>query len=196
MSDVIGFDKFLTSLTSETITAIRAAYPTHVVDQLDAASRDSINATRLAYRAGGQQQIEESLNDWSEFPEWIRLQLADTFLAWSEGTGTTCLHDPTPQRPQPVIAAAWRPRLVVCGACTHLLRCTGAADRTCDGCGRVVAGLDQGDPMRTITVMFSALAFQVGVCHDCTPPNCGDPMPDDLPDRILDRLNQERHDDR
>lgn len=104
-----------------------------------------------------------------QHPAWVRLGALDTLVAWLAGMGSTCTHDPHPTRPQPLVAGAWKPRLVVCLKCTHLLRVglTADTDRTCDGCGRVVAGLDGGDPIYPSALHVSVLQYGFGVCADC-----------------------------
>lgn len=107
---------------------------------------------------------------WRDMPPWVRLQLLDTWLTWATGKATTCTHNPVVERPEPVTAALWRPGLVSCVPCSrHLLRLTGEADRTCDGCGRVVAGLELGDGIYPCGVMFGPLLLFWGACGDCRP---------------------------
>jgi hypothetical protein len=73
------------------------------------------------------------------------------------------MHNPDPNKPQPLFAALWRPLLVVCERCTHLLslRPGSEADRTCDGCGRVFDGIYPG------MGSYGPLSFQYGVCAGC-----------------------------
>jgi hypothetical protein len=104
-------------------------------------------------------------------PGWLRLALLDALATFMDGAADTCCHAPVPSSPQPVMAAAWRPGLVVCMTCTHLLpqRRGSAADRTCDGCGRVCAGTPD-DPIHPGLLALSILIFEYGVCNDCKPP--------------------------
>ena len=107
---------------------------------------------------------------WQQMPPWVRLQLLDTWLTWSTGKARTCVHVPVVERPQPVFAALWAPGLVSCGPCSqYLLRLTGEADRTCDGCGRVVEGLEAGDGIHPCGVMFGPLLLFWGACGECRP---------------------------
>ena len=79
------------------------------------------------------------------------------------------MHAPTHRRPEPVFSAAWRPGLVVCTQCLHLLGVTGVADRTCDRCGHVCDGIEAGDPIYSGTVFVGELGYQFGTCGDCRP---------------------------
>ncbi|MDN5751364.1 MAG: hypothetical protein L0H64_23170, partial [Pseudonocardia sp.] len=88
---------------------------------------------------------------------------------WAIGTADTCTHQPHPDRPQPVHAAAWRPGLIACSRCPHLLALArhDVRDRTCDGCGHQCAGPDHGDGIRPVMIAAGALSYAVGVCRDC-----------------------------
>ena len=105
----------------------------------------------------------------ADIDEWLRLGLLDSYCRWADGTARTCLHAPDPRRPQPVWSAAWKPGLIVCTACLALLRLRGEADRRCDCCGRVCAGIEHNDGIYTMTVWLGALAYQAGACKDCRP---------------------------
>ncbi len=108
---------------------------------------------------------------WQELPAWVRLQLLDTWLRWTTNKATTCRHNPQAEYPAPVFAALWRPGLVSCGPCSaYLLRLTGDADRTCDSCGRVVAGLNVGDGIFPCGVVYGPMTLLWGACGDCRPP--------------------------
>lgn len=110
-----------------------------------------------------------------DIPTWIRLPLYLTCIEWLTGRARTCLHDPHPDRPEPVFAAAWRPGVVHCAACPQLtaLRRGSAADRTCDGCGRVVAGPESGDGIFPGRIQLGPLLYAYGTCRDCRPTSEG-----------------------
>ncbi|SCL20480.1 hypothetical protein [Micromonospora inyonensis] len=81
---------------------------------------------------------------------------------------------PAPTRPAPaapVVAAAWKPGLIVCHACTYLTALPRGSDRdrTCDACGRVCAGVEHGDGIHPGMVQLGPLVYQYGVCGDCKP---------------------------
>jgi hypothetical protein len=101
--------------------------------------------------------------------EWIRLGLLDALINWIDGRGRTCMHAPDYRRPEPVFACAWKPGLVVCAQCTHLLGVTGIADATCDRCGRLCEGIEADDPIYTGTIWLGELAYEFGTCGDCRP---------------------------
>ena len=130
-------------------------------DQLEAAKREALEAmTRLAERAGD----SSFLLGFRELPEWVRLGLLTALVSWVFGEASTCAHRPDPMRPQPVVAAAWKPDLVVCGECTDLfvLPPGSDADRTCDGCGRVV------EEIVPWAVSHGAFTYLMGLCDGCT----------------------------
>lgn len=106
-----------------------------------------------------------------DVPGWIRLDMLSAYVGWVAGRARTCMHSPNAARPDPVYAAAWRPGLVVCTRCTHLLELPrgSAEDRRCDGCGRVTTGPEHGDGIRPSRVQYGPLILAFGVCGDCTP---------------------------
>ncbi|WFE46281.1 hypothetical protein [Verrucosispora sp. WMMD1129] len=155
----------------ELVDHLRAtANPAHVA-QVDAATADAIALmTGLGRDVLGVDHATPTTVD--QTPGWLRLGLLDTFTAWAEGQAVTCLHQPTVGRPLPVLAAAWRPRMVVCGLCVHLVALPrgSAADRTCDACGHRCAGVEHGDGIYPGMVQFGPVIYQYGVCSDCRPP--------------------------
>lgn len=116
--------------------------------------------------------VGAGLVTWQSLPAWVRLQILDVALKWSRGQISTCRHSPDPTRPDPVVVGLWRPDLVSCPLCSaELLRLVGDPDRTCDGCGRIVAGPEAGDPIYPTTVTHGPMMISWGACGDCfTPP--------------------------
>lgn len=163
---VLALDDILCKLTPEQAAAFRASTPTWLLDQTDAAAGEIRQNLKAINDAGIAETLAE--RSASEHPAWVRLGVMDTVVRWWLGEHTGCLHDPHPTRPQPVAAAAWKPGLVVCGQCTHLLSIARqtAADRTCDCCGRVVTGQDD-DLMHPFVVVAGLLSYAVGACQDC-----------------------------
>ncbi|MFY1589128.1 hypothetical protein ACN267_32250 [Micromonospora sp. WMMD734] len=155
----------------ELMAHVRAHTPTGHVDQVDAAADDALRLMTTVGRAAydGHQRHHPTTAD---VPGWLRLGLLDTLTAWVDGQAVTCRHQPTPDRPQPIVAAAWRPRLVVCSRCVHLtaLARGSARDRTCDACGRVCAGVEHGDGVYPGMVQLGPLVYQYGTCDGCRPP--------------------------
>jgi hypothetical protein len=163
---------------AELHAAIRAAAPVGLVDQLDAAGVDAhrlMTATADALLGGSNAHGLDA----ADVPGWLRLPLLDTVTAWIDGRAATCRHQPDPHRPQPVVAAAWKPGLVVCPACTFLTALPRGSerDRTCDGCGRVCAGVEHDDGIWPGMVQLGPLVYQYGTCRDCRPPITADPGP-------------------
>ena len=105
----------------------------------------------------------------AEHPDWVRLGLISAFMGWILGRSSTCLHNPDPRYPQPIAAAAWKPGLVVCGRCAHLLAIprNSVKDRTCDGCGRVTTGPENDDGIWPNTIVHGPLVYSLGTCRDC-----------------------------
>lgn len=154
----------------ELIAHLRAATPVNVVDQLDAATDDAHQfMTAVAHAALG--ESDPRATDAAAVPGWIRLPLLDTLTTWMDGQARTCRHQPHPDRPQPVVAAAWRPGLVVCAGCAYLtaLPRNSKRDRTCDRCGRVCAGLEHGDGIYPGLIQLGPLVYQYGTCAGCRP---------------------------
>jgi hypothetical protein len=152
----------------EMLAEINAQVPPAVADQRQAAARDAHRFLELEAPFLGA-PVEEL--DIARLPDWLRLDLLSTWSGWTSGTGRTCVHDPRPERPEPVFAAAWRPGLIACQRCIHLtvLRPGSKADRTCDCCGHVVAGLDQGEGISPGRLTFGPIVFGYGLCSSCTP---------------------------
>lgn len=159
----IVLDAFLTSLTPADRAAMRKATPAHLVDQFDAAT-DEVDQVI----AGIGHDLDASLGEctYANVPDWLRLALADTWHGFTTGSIDTCMHQPVVTRPQPVVAAVWHRNLIVCTACTHLTQAVGVADRICDCCGRVCAGLP-GDGIHACSLGFGPLLFFYGLCRRC-----------------------------
>ncbi len=119
-------------------------------DQNAAASRDALALLDAeAVLLGGTGRISAPHGD---VPGWVRLGASAA-------------------RPEPVYAAAWRPGLVACIACLHLLELPrgSAASRTCDSCGRVTTGVEHGDGIHPCRVQYGPLTLAFGTCGDCLP---------------------------
>ena len=138
--------------------------PGHL-DQVAAAADEAL---RLAPAVTGSHAPTPRPVPHTKTPGWFRLGALAALSGWYAGTGRVCMHDPTPRRPQPVVAAAWRPGLVVCAACVSLLAVHDpVANATCDRCGCVCAGPEQGDGIRASSLVVGPLTYRVGVCETC-----------------------------
>jgi len=163
----VQLDEYISKLTPEHLAAIRAAGPVALHDQIDAAAAESTATAEKVADGTGQTM---GYVPRGEVDEWLRLGLLDAFAAWMQGEATTCRHAPTLASPKPVWTCAWRPRLIVCTRCIHLLPpADPITDATCDRCGHVCAGVDADDPIYCLTVVGGLVTFQAGVCTDCLP---------------------------
>ncbi|SFO34899.1 hypothetical protein SAMN05216207_104635 [Pseudonocardia ammonioxydans] len=166
----LAFDRLLTEAPPDVLAAIAVLgadlLPPGLADQVEAATAEQAESMTLA---AGALDGERVAVDPRSVPAWARLGLADAFARWALCTGETCLHAPTPVRPGPVVAAAWRPGLVVCRQCTHLLalRPRSDADMRCDGCGRVTGGVEVGDGLRQVALQAGPLLYMAGACGEC-----------------------------
>ncbi|MDG9673028.1 hypothetical protein [Micromonospora sp. DH14] len=147
---------------NELATLTRAITPVGLVDQTDRATEDARQV--MAAEGHGVKSV-----DASSVPGWLRLGLLDVYAQWAAGTADTCRHQPAVDRPMPVIAAAWRPGLVVCPACVHLTGLPRGADTTCDACGHQCGDLAHGDGIYADMIQLGPLIYQYGTCGDCRP---------------------------
>lgn len=136
------------------------------LDQLDAAATE---ITAALNRSATRDNRQMRRGPYSEHPEWVTLSVMQAVAGWAIGTADTCTHQPHPDRPQPVHAAAWRPGLIACSRCPHLFALPrgDVRDRTCDGCGHQCAGPDHRDGIRSVVIAAGALSYAVGVCRGC-----------------------------
>ena len=125
-----------------------------MLDQVDAARDEA--ALLVASLAAGRAPV------MVEAPEWLVLLVAEAFLAYVTGLAETCPCVPSPERPAPVHAAAWRPGVIACASHgAYLFALRGEAARTCDRCGTVAA------EVFTDAIVAGPVTFQVGLCPDC-----------------------------
>lgn len=106
----------------------------------------------------------------ADVPAWVRLGMLDALAQWASGSGSTCIHEPHPARPEPITAVAWKTGLVACPPCggrLFKLPLNSEADRTCDGCGRITRGVEDDGGITAIIVRIGALLYTVGACSDC-----------------------------
>jgi len=160
-------DELLGAMTPRVAAALWLEVPVNARDQLDAASAETSQALRqLSAQLGGELHRPPA---WTALPAWFRLSVTDTLVSFAEGTGRTCVHA-TPHRAEPLFVAIWRPGLVVCSACRHLLAPRRGPDaHTCDGCGRVCPPTPE-EGVRPVTLQLGAFLFSTGTCPDCTDP--------------------------
>ena len=145
---------------------IRGMLPTADLDQLDAAAADTHR--RLVDDTAPLPGVLDS-RPLAELPSWLTLGACSALADFYGPAARTCLHAPHPERPGPIVAAAWRPGLTVCPDCRHLLDPAhgSAADRTCDGCGHVCAGTEHDDGITPVRLALGPLTFEAGVCAGC-----------------------------
>ncbi len=126
------------------------------LDQAAAARADAIAVVPPDRESGGDTPMDD-------LPGWLTLSVVEIHTRYALGKSATCPHAPRPARPQPVVAAAWRPGLVVCLPCIGRLRPAGAEKYRCDSCGRDDPGIHAG------RIVYGPLMFMFGVCGDCSP---------------------------
>jgi hypothetical protein len=164
--DQLMTDPKLRGLRDALLEQRSADPPSAFGDQL-ASAVDEANRVADAWAAAG--IYDRKRGEWLGTPEWVRLGALTALTTWWAGDGRTCMHSPCKSRPEPVFAAAWKPGLVTCMRCVHLFKVAenSVPDRTCDGCGRVVAGVSRGEPIYPSALKIAALMWQFGVCEDC-----------------------------
>jgi hypothetical protein len=155
-------DELLRNMTDEDLDEVRRHISPGFSDQVTAAADQ---AMKYAQTASGAQP---GAVPQDQIPAWIRLGALDAVLGWLDRTGRTCMHDPDPLKPSPVYAAAWRPGLVTCMECTHLLEPRGKAAFICDCCGHQ-CDEDAGDPIWPGMLGLGGMTFEFGCCTDCRP---------------------------
>ena len=158
-ASAVALDNLLRRLTDTDRAAIRSRAPVHIRDQFDAAAS---HTERLFADMGHAMQSTVGALDYTNIPDWLRLRLVDTLARFAAGTLDVCRHAPRIDRPQPVVSAVWRPGLIACLPCIHLIKATGTDDRTCDKCGHVCAGL-----IHACSITYGPLIYFYGLCPRC-----------------------------
>jgi len=159
-------DEMLAALTPQDAAALRTTIPVDVRDQLDAASAEISQTVGLLGAHLGAEPI--GLPAWAALPAWLRLSVTATLCSFAAGTASTCMHAPHLGRAEPLHAAVWRPGLIACSRCSHLLEVHGPAAHTCDGCGRVCPPAHE-DGVRLVALAVGPVLFVTGTCSDCVP---------------------------
>lgn len=158
----LAIDDLLTEAPPEVRAALVDAVPPQLRRRIEGVSHDLVAGMSAL---GSPQAVGPR-----EVPPWVRLCVLETWSRWALGTADTCMHAPRIERAEPVSAAAWRPGVVACGQCSHLLTLPrgSAADRRCDGCGRVTAGPEHGDGIRPCVLKVATMLYLLGACERCT----------------------------
>ncbi len=143
--------------------------PVDVRDQFDAAGAHATYITDVVGVAMGADPRDGGWAPSAQFPDWMRLGAFDAIALFLSGQHDTCIHNPQPDRAQPIVAAAWKPGMVTCPQCVILLNCKpeSVADRTCDACGHVCEGPDVDDGIHPGVTRVGVLVYQYGVCRRC-----------------------------
>lgn len=139
-----------------------------MVDQEALAHRDAtIEALLKAFadQRGGQRRLVEH----SKIPDWIRLGAVSALAQWVAGESETCTHVPSPNgAPFAVIAAAWKPGLVVCAQCQHLIAgLSEEEEMRCDCCGRITT-MEEGG-IHALSISTGSIMYRAGACASCIP---------------------------
>jgi hypothetical protein len=101
-----------------------------------------------------------------DLPDWLQAKIRTQTQAWTDGTVRVCTHDPRPGAP--VYMVAWKPELVTCPQCTHLLLVVTDHDQAnrCDCCRRVTAGTEE-DHTYGAQATLGALTYSFAACSAC-----------------------------
>lgn len=149
------------------VRAVRARLPDLIRESFDSASRETYRRLEGAGAFGGR---VAALTSDAPLPKWLRISIQETLLTWGAGRGRTCLHGPTMKPLAPVFSAAWKPWLVVCPKCTHMLTVRGGRgseeDNTCDACRRI-ASRTGDDFLQPSMVTVGPLTYMFGACKTC-----------------------------
>lgn len=139
--------------------------PPGLLDQYRAAAEHTVAALTENMPSARSYRVDE-------VPDAVLVSILHELMQWGAGRQRTCIHRPDPARPQPVLAAAWKPGVVVCPACTHLLRLPRGSvkDRTCDLCGHVAAG-PPTDPVLPVAAAYGPFVYLYGCCRGCWGPS-------------------------
>ncbi|AYF31475.1 hypothetical protein CSH63_29320 [Micromonospora tulbaghiae] len=158
---------------AELAAKLRALAPVDLIDQADTATDRAGTLMAAGAAILGADGVHPA--NPAAIPGWLRLGVLDTLTTWATGNGRTCAHNPTPDRPQPVLAAAWKPGLVTCLPCVRLFTLPRGSnlERVCDACGHQCTELDGGDGIYPAMVQLGPLVYQYGVCARCVP---GEPL--------------------
>lgn len=152
--------------------AFNAELGVAVNDQGHAAQRDARRLLELMGRE--MRDVLRTDVRHGDVEEWVRLPMVETYVAWVAGEAEVCQHLADARGPQPAVAAAWMPGKVVCPRPACVLRLSlphgSEGDRTCDRCGRVVAGLAHDDGIFPSRIVYGPLVYMWGACRDCAPP--------------------------
>lgn len=130
-------------------------------DQVCAAARETEHLMRAGAEAAEWHAGGIGLD---EVPEWVGNGMLAALARWTSHRARLCSHKPSALRPQPVLAAAWKPNFVVCLKCAHRTEPEpGSVEHyRCDGCGNV------GDEQVNGHVLsLGPFLYEVGVCETC-----------------------------
>lgn len=105
---------------------------------------------------------EPRVQTFADLPVWLAVKLTAQRQAWVSGVARTCTHDPKPGRSLAHMCS-WKPELVVCPQCTHLLSITenDPSSNRCDCCDRDVAETIGG------RMTISGVTYWFVVCLSC-----------------------------
>lgn len=154
---ILALDELLTELGPPELADLMQHTPPGYRDQAAGAAAEMAAEVQAARATGMFDDASDRLT--TEHPGWVRLPLLAALVGWWRGEADVCVHDPHPDRPQPVHAAAWRPNLVTCSACTHLIRAP--RSRTCGGCGHTAP------EVTAFATIAGGFSFTSAVCPGC-----------------------------
>lgn len=105
---------------------------------------------------------ESRVRTIEDLPVWLAAKLYAGREGWRLGIARCCVHNPSPGRAI-VHMCSWKPEIVACPRCTHLLAIAKSDPRThqCDCCGR--DGVDTTGGKMTI----AGITYWFAVCESC-----------------------------
>lgn len=166
----LDLDELLTNPRyARAAVVLRQMLPVGYRDQVDAAHGETEAVRGIIIDALPADSFRGGYAAAEAHPEWLRLGACDALAGWITGDSATCMHEPHPSRPQPLMACAWKPGLVVCMRCVHLLPNPrgSVADKTCDSCGHVCTGPENDDGIFSGLVQLGVMIYEFGTCTSC-----------------------------
>ena len=104
-----------------------------------------------------------------DLPDWLKIKIRGQLNTWRAGKARTCMHNPTYGAGNSVFLVAWKPDLVVCLECPHLVALAphDPEDRRCDSCGRLTEGTADDRTYSARINLAGGVLYGFAVCTAC-----------------------------